>query len=31
LVRVLARLVEGMAADGVELVDERGVPTDYGV
>ncbi len=29
LVRVLARLVEGMAHDGVELVDERGVPRDY--
>ena len=30
LVRVLARLVQDMATDGVELVDERGVPTDYG-
>ena len=30
LVRVLARLVQGMAEDGVELVDERGVPKDYG-
>ena len=29
LVRVLARLVEGMATDGVELVDDRGVPSDY--
>jgi len=29
LVRVLARLVEGMAEDGVELVDARGVPSDY--
>lgn len=30
LVRALARLVEGMAEDGVEWVDERGVPSDYG-
>jgi hypothetical protein len=30
VVRALARLVEGMADDGVELVDPRGVPVDYG-
>jgi len=30
LVRALARLVEGMADDGVELIDPRGVPVDYG-
>ena len=30
LVRALSRLVEGMAEDGVELVDDRGVPLDYG-
>ena len=29
MVRVLARLVEGMASDGVELVDDRGVLLDY--
>lgn len=29
LVRALARLVQGMASDGVELVDARGVPHDY--
>ena len=29
LVRALARLVEGMASDGVELVDEAGLPSGY--
>lgn len=30
VVRALSRLVEGMAEDGVELVDDRGVLIDYG-
>ena len=29
LVRTLARLVEDMARDGADLVDDRGVPSDY--
>ena len=29
LVRCLATLVEGMAADGAELLDERGLPPGY--
>jgi hypothetical protein len=29
LVRCLSRLVEGMAADGAELLDERGLPPGY--
>lgn len=29
VVRALARLAEGMAEDGVELADARGVPVDY--
>ncbi len=29
LVRCLSRLVEGMAADGADLLDERGLPTGY--
>lgn len=29
IVRALARLAEGMANDGVELADDRGVPVDY--
>ncbi len=29
LVRCLATLVEGMAADGAELIDERGLPPGY--
>ncbi|MEE2828675.1 MAG: hypothetical protein VX498_05780 [Myxococcota bacterium] len=29
LLRALSRLVEGMAADGVDLVDDEGVPSSY--
>lgn len=29
LVRCLARLVEGMATDGADLLDERGLPPGY--
>ena len=29
LIRCLARLVEGMAADGADLLDERGLPPGY--
>jgi hypothetical protein len=29
LVRCLARLVEGMARDGADLLDERGLPPGY--
>lgn len=29
LVRCLARLVEGMAVDGADLLDERGLPPGY--
>ena len=29
LLRALSRLVEGMAADGVDLVDDKGVPSSY--
>ncbi len=30
LVRCLARLVEGMATDGADLLDERGLPQSVG-